>query len=218
MTNTLNTKEKPSTAGLTLHSPIAYDLLIWFVTRGRQHALREDMLRPAHLQPGESVLDVGCGTGSLAIAAKHKVGATGVVCGVDTSAEMIARATKKARREGVEVTFKNASAQSLPFQDATFDAVLSTVMLHHLPRLARKELAAEVRRVLRPGGRFVVIDFGAADKGKKRFLDHFHRRHGHVEFSDVVGVLGEAGLRVTETGVLGMRGLQFVVAGVSCCA
>jgi ubiquinone/menaquinone biosynthesis C-methylase UbiE len=176
------------------------------------------MLRPARLQTGESVLDVGSGTGSLAVAAKLRVGKTGAVYGVDASPEMIARATKKARRAGVEVTFKNAFAQSIPFQDATFDAVLSTVMLHHLPRPARRELALEIRRVLRPGGRFIVIDFGAADKGKKGFLDHFHRRHGHVEFSDVVAVLGEAGLRVTEAGELGMRGLQFVVARVSCCA
>jgi ubiquinone/menaquinone biosynthesis C-methylase UbiE len=218
MTNTPKANEQSSTTGLTLHSPAAYDFLIWLVTRGRQQALREEMLRPARLQTGESVLDVGSGTGSLAIAAKLRVGETGAVYGVDASPEMIARATKKARRAGVEVTFKNAFAQSIPFQDATFDAVLSTVMLHHLPRPARRELALEIRRVLRPGGRFIVIDFGAADKGKKGFLDRFHRRHGHVEFSDVVAVLGEAGLCVTETGELGMRGLQFVVARVSCCA
>ena len=217
MTNTPKANKNPNT-GLTLHSPAAYDLLVWLVTRGRQRALREEMLRPARLQTGESVLDVGCGTGNLAIAAKRTVGGSGAVYGVDASPEMTARATKKARRAGVEVTFKNAFAQSLPFQDATFDAVLSTVMLHHLPRPARKELALEIRRVLRPGGRFVVIDFGAPDKKKKDFLDHFHRRHGHVEFGDVVAVLGEAGLLVTETGELGMRGLQFVVARASCCA
>jgi ubiquinone/menaquinone biosynthesis C-methylase UbiE len=218
MPNTSRNNEATRTAGLTLHSPIAYDLLVWFITRGHPRTLRDEMLRPARLQPGESVLDVGCGTGSLAIAAKRKVGPSGAVYGVDASPEMIERATKKARRAGTEVSFKNASAQSLPFQGATFDVVLSTVMLHHLPRPARKELAIEVRRVLRPGGRFVVIDFGASDKGKKRFLDHFHRRHGHVEFGGVLAILREAGLNVIETGELGMRGLQFVVTGVSCCA
>jgi ubiquinone/menaquinone biosynthesis C-methylase UbiE len=218
MTDIVKGNEKPSTTGLLLHSAVAYDLLVWFITRGREKALREEMLRLARLQPGESVLDVGCGTGSLTVAAKRKVGSAGAVYGVDASPEMIARAKKKARNAGVEVTFNNAFAQSLPFQDRTFDAVLSTVMLHHLPRPARKELALEIRRVLRPGGRLLVIDFGAADKGKKSFLDHFHRRHGHVEFSDVVAMLGEAGLRVTETGELAMRGLQFVLAGLSCCA
>jgi ubiquinone/menaquinone biosynthesis C-methylase UbiE len=218
MTDSVKENERPSTTGLLLHSAVAYDLMVWFITRGRENALREEMLRLARLQQGEAVLDVGCGTGSLAVAAKRKVGPAGAVYGVDASPQMIARAKKKARRAGVEVTFKNAFAQSLPFQDGTFDAVLSTVMLHHLPRPARKELALEIRRVLRPGGRLLVIDFGAADKGKKSFLDHFHRRHGHVEFNDVVAVLGEAGLRVTETGELAMPGLQFVLANLSCCA
>ena len=218
MTDSVKGNERPSTTGLLLHSAVTYDLMVWFITRGRENALREEMLRLARLQQGESVLDVGCGTGSLAVAAKRKVGPAGAVYGVDASPEMIARANKKARKAGVEVTFKNAFAQSLPFQDGTFDAVLSTVMLHHLPRPARKELALEIRRVLRPGGRLLVIDFGAADKGKKSFLDHFHRRHGHVEFNDVVAVLGEAGLRVTETGELAMPGLQFVLANLSCCA
>ena len=115
MTNIPKGNEKTSTAGLILHSAATYDLLIWLVTRGREQTLREEMLRPARLQPGESVLDVGCGTGSLAIAAKRKVG-LGTVFGVDASPEMIARATKKAGKAGIEVTFKNAFAQSLPFQ------------------------------------------------------------------------------------------------------
>jgi ubiquinone/menaquinone biosynthesis C-methylase UbiE len=218
MTEIVKRNEKPSATGLLLHSAVAYDLLVWLITRGREKALREEMLRLARLQPGESVLDVGCGTGSLAVAAKGKVGPAGAVYGVDASPEMIDSATKKARNVGVEVTFKNAFAQSLPFQDGTFDAVLSTVMLHHLPRPARKELALEIRRVLRPGGRLLLIDFGVADKRKKSLLDHFHRRHGHVEFSDVVALLGEAGLRVTETGELAMRDLKFVLASPSCCA
>jgi ubiquinone/menaquinone biosynthesis C-methylase UbiE len=217
MTDALKRNEKPSTTGLILHSAAAYDLLVWLITGGREKALREEMLRLARLQPGESVLDVGCGTGSLAVAAKDKVGPAGAVYGVDASPEMIARATKKARNVGIDVTFKNSFAQSLPFQDGTIDAVLSTVMLHHLPRPARKELALEIRRVLRPGGRLLLIDFGAADKGRKSFLDHFHRRHGHVEFSDVVAMLGEAGFRVNDTGELAMRGLQFVLANLSCC-
>ena len=145
--------ETPSKTGKVLHGAATYDVLVWLMTLGRERAFPEKMLRLAHLEPGESVLDVGCGTGTLAIAAKRQVGTTGTVYGVDASPEMIARAEKKAKKAGVKVVFKNAFAQSLPFPDAQFDVVLTTVMLHHLPRTARQELAVEIRRVLRPGGR-----------------------------------------------------------------
>jgi len=116
--------EKPSNTGVVLHSAAAYDLLLWLLTFGRERAFREAMLRFAHIKMGESVLDVGCGTGSLAIAAKRQVGTNGDVYGVDASEEMIARAKKKARKAGVEVAFKKGFAQSLPFADAQFDVVL----------------------------------------------------------------------------------------------
>src|SRR5215831_9629346 len=172
--------ETPSRTGKVLHAAAAYDILICLATLGRERAFREKMLRLAHLEPGESVLDVGCGTGTLAIAAKRQVGKTGMVYGVDASPEMIARAEKKARKAGVQVVFKQAFAQSLPFSDAQFDVVMATVMLHHLSPTAR-ELAVEIRRVLKPGGRVLAIDFGRTSRKKKSFLDHFHHRHGDIE-------------------------------------
>src|SRR5437899_8062623 len=93
---------KPSTTGLVLHSPVGYDRLIWLVTFGRERAFREKVLRLARLERGETVLDVGCGTGTLAIAAKRHVGPAGTVYGIDASPEMITRAGKKAGRAGVE--------------------------------------------------------------------------------------------------------------------
>jgi ubiquinone/menaquinone biosynthesis C-methylase UbiE len=204
--------------GLVLHAAAAYDLLIWLVTLGRERAFREKMVRLAHLKPGESVLDVGCGTGSLAIAAKRQVGPTGTACGLDASPEMIARAEKKARKSGVDVGFKIAFAQSLPFPDAQFDAVLTTIMLHHLPKKGRAELAGEIRRVLKPGGRVLAIDFGRTARDRKSFLDHFHRRHGHVEFNEIIALLQDAGLNVAESGTVGMRDLEFVLATLPCCA
>src|SRR5688572_3378865 len=78
------------TTGLVLHSAARYDLLVWLITRGRERAFREKVLRLARLKPGESVLDVGCGTGTLAIAARPLVGPAGAVYGIDASPEMIA--------------------------------------------------------------------------------------------------------------------------------
>src|SRR5262245_31171654 len=165
----------------------------------------------AHLEPGHSVLDVGCGTGTLAIAAKRHVGPTGTVSGIDASSEMLARAEKKARRAGIKVDWKLAAAQALPFPDAQFDAVLNTVMLHHLPRKGREQCAGEMRRVLKPGGHLLVVDFAGSGRESGSLLAHFHR-HGHVSRHDVVALLDNAGLSIVESGTLRFRDLQFVLA------
>ena len=202
---------KSGPIGQVLHAAGAYDLMVWLVMLGREKAFREKVLRLARLRPGVSVLDVGCGTGTLAIAAKRRVGPAGTVYGVDASPEMLARAGKKARKAGVEVFFKNELAQALPFRDAQFDAVLSTVMLHHLPRKARLECACEMRRVLKPGGRVLVVDFGGTIEEKKSLLAHFPR-HGHVKLREIIATLSEAGLNIIESGAVGLRDLHFVLA------
>lgn len=153
------------TTGRVLHSAALYDFLLRVITLGKEQSFREKVLRLARLQPGMAVLDVGCGTGTLAITAKRHVGPTGAVCAIDASPEMIARASKKARKASVEVVFRNAVAEALPFPDAQFDTVLSTVMLHHLPQKTRLKCANEIRRVLKPDGRVLAVDFeGLATK------------------------------------------------------
>ena len=86
------------TAGRVLHSARAYDFVAWVLTLGKERRFREHLVDLARLSVGESVLDVGCGTGSLAIAANSRVGSTGQVCGVDPSPEMIARVLKPGGR------------------------------------------------------------------------------------------------------------------------
>ena len=124
---------------------------------------------------------------------------------------MLARASGKANRAGAEVVFKNGIAERLPFPDGEFDAVLSTVMLHHLGRKARQQCAHEVRRVLKPGGRVLAVDFARPAHGKKGLLDHFHH-HGYVDLNDLVALLTEAGLNTVESGAVGIGDLQFVLA------
>jgi len=212
--NTVDGNLRPRAVGAVLHSAARYDLLLWLAMLGREGAFRDKLLRLARLEPGEAVLDIGCGTGTLAIAAKRHVGPTGTVYGIDASPEMLARAEKKARKASIEVVLSNAMAQALPFPDAQFDLVLSTVMLHHLPRKGRAQCAAEMRRVLKRSGRVLVVEFGSAAREQKGFLGHFHR-HGHVKLSDVIGLLTETGLNIVESGPVGIRDLQFVLASLA---
>lgn len=195
--------------GAVLHAPRSYDLMLDLLFMGRERRFREKLLSLASLRRSEFVLDVGCGTGSLAILAKEQVGAVGAVRGIDASPEMIARARVRARRAGVEVDFRQAPAQALPFPDAQFDVVLSTLMLHHLPRSARAQLASEVRRVLKPGGRLLVVDF---TKSTRRSGLGLHRGHGKSDPDEITAMLTGAGLRVVVSGPVGAKSLHFVLA------
>ena len=206
------------TSGIVLHSPVLYDLTVWLAMLGKERAFREKLLQLARIKDGERILDVGCGTGTLAIAAKRHVGQAGAVYGVDASPEMLARAEKKARKAGVEVVFRNGLAEALPLEDSFFDAALSTVMLHHLPAKTRRQCAIEIRRVLKPGGRVLAVDFEGFSNQKRTFLSHFHRPHGHVRRSDIIALLNEAGFETIESGPVGVRDLQFVLAANPCSA
>jgi Methylase involved in ubiquinone/menaquinone biosynthesis len=202
----------PRTKGLVMHSEARYyDLLAWLLTFGRERAFRERLVELARVQPGDAVLDVGCGTGTLAVAAKRRVGTEGIVHGVDASPEMIERAKRKAEKAGVEVIFQTAVVETLPFPDASFDVVLSTLMLHHLPRGVREQCAREIHRVLRPGGRVLAVDFATPVRDRKGLVARFHR-HGHMALDDISRLLLEAGLAVIESGSVGVSDLHFVLA------
>lgn len=212
MTDETERDMAPRTSGLVIHWAARYDVLAWLLTRGREHAFRERIISLARLERGNSVLDIGCGTGTLAIAATRHVGPTGTVYGIDPSPQMIARASRKAAKAGADAVFELAVAEKLPFPDGRFDVVLSTLMLHHLPRNTRQQCATEIRRVLKPGGLVLAVDFGRARH--KGLLAHFHR-HGHVAVEDIVAVFGKAGFTAVSSGPVGMSDLQFVLAQAS---
>lgn len=212
-----NVSEPPAVSrGIVLHSPLLYDWLVFIATRGGESAFRQRIIDLARLKPGESVLDVGCGTGTLAIAARRRVGCDGKVFGIDASPEMIARAGKKARKAGFEIDFRNESIGALTFPDGQFDTVLSTVMLHHLPRKARETALREIRRILKPGGRVLIVDFAGTER-QSGPLAHLHRRHGHVSAAEVIALLEGTGLKVIENGAVGVRDLHFALAVSPCC-
>lgn len=205
----MTTSSEP--VGLVIHAAFRYDVRLWLMARGRESRLREEMVDRARLAPGEAVLDVGCGTGTLAIAAARKVGPSGEVHGIDPSPEMVGRARRKARRAGAAITFEVGVAQALPYPDARFDAVLSTFVLHQLPHEALRDAIREVRRVLRPGGRVLLVDIGGV-QGDRRTV-HVRRaaQHGsHVfDLDAVVPHLDALGLRPVASGDVAFRLSRF---------
>ena len=138
------------------------------------------LLGQAAITPGARVLEIGCGTGNLAILARRLYPQAEVV-GIDPDPKALARARRKAGRGGLQVQFDRAYAERLPFPEASFDVVLSALMLHHLPSDLRVAALREARRVLTPAGSLHLVDFaGAADTGGLHaFLGRLvHGHHG----------------------------------------
>jgi ubiquinone/menaquinone biosynthesis C-methylase UbiE len=127
---------------------------------GRLEQVWQRLVDRAELAHGERVIDVGCGTGKVPIVAAKIVLPGGKVIGVDASAEMIVIARKRARHADVDVEFRRAAMEDLPFPDGSFDVVLSCQALHHVPREAKFQALSEMWRILRPGGRLLLLDHG----------------------------------------------------------
>lgn len=125
----------------------------------RESTFKARVVQRAALRPGEDVLDLGCGTGTLALAALAEEPAARLT-GLDADPEVLARARRKAEIAGAEIAFDEGFSTELPYADGRFDALLSTLFFHHLEDGDKRRTAAEALRVLRPGGRLAVADLG----------------------------------------------------------
>lgn len=150
--------ETPQTEGRLIRWASIYDFVTIVLAFGQTKRLRALTVDLAMLTPGESILDVGCGTGGVTIPARQRVGATGKAAGIDPAPEMIAVANRKANRKDLEIDFRVGVIEALPFPDACFDAVTASLMMHHLPKSLQVKGLAEIYRVLKPGGRLLIAD------------------------------------------------------------
>lgn len=181
-------------------SALRYDLMLLVASRGREGRFRKKQVELARLAQGESVLDVGCGTGTLAIAAARRVGSSGSVYGVDPAENLLARARGKARRAQVDVDFRTGAGEALPFEDASLDVVLSTLVLHHLHHDALRASVHEMRRVLKPGGRALIVDIGGVQDAAKPTLHAPHGGHLRFDLRELAPRLEPIGLTEIESG------------------
>jgi ubiquinone/menaquinone biosynthesis C-methylase UbiE len=133
----------------------AYDPLMRLLRFSRD---LDRLVAQAALQAGQSILDVGCGTGTLAVLIRRQHPDVQVTA-IDPDAKALAIATRKAARAHAAIRFERAFGDQLPFAAASFDRVFSTMMFHHIHRDEKPRVLAEIRRVLKPGGRLELVDF-----------------------------------------------------------
>jgi SAM-dependent methyltransferase len=164
--------------------------------------IHQRLVDQADLRPGLRVLEVGCGTGNLAILAKRQhPGAT--VVGLDPDPRALALAGRKAGRAGLPIELDRGFADQLPYPDGSVDRVFSALMLHHLDPADRPAALREISRVLIPGGSLHLVDFGGEAGGHRGGL-LTRRAHSHSHGSagdDVPALMLAAGLTdARETG------------------
>jgi len=188
-----------ATNGLILQGGWRYDLHGWFfdtcLFRGKGRELRQRAATLAQLQPGDRVLDVGCGTGTLALEVQRRVGSAGRVVGIDPGTEQIARARAKAARHHMPIAFQVGVIEQLAFPEQTFDVVLSTLMMHHLPKSLKVQGLAEIARVLKGGGCLIIADFTRKQE-RSGLATRFHA--GGSSLSELAALVADAGFAQVE--------------------
>ncbi|HRQ65819.1 MAG TPA: class I SAM-dependent methyltransferase [Xanthomonadaceae bacterium] len=153
----------------------------------RERTFKRRLLQQAGIQNDHQVLDLACGTGTLAIWVKEEVPGAKVF-GVDVDRQILALAHRKAQKRGVEIVIDQGLSTELPYESESFDRVLSSLFFHHLSREDKVRTAREVYRVLKPRGEFHIADWGKPQNSVMRtvfwlvqLLDGLENTRDHVQ-------------------------------------
>jgi len=136
----------------------SYDSYMKKMTLGRERVLRDETVNLAQVKAGDCILEIGCGTGTLTLAAKRKAGPSGKAFGIDTIPGMIEASQRKAAEANEDITFQPGSIDNIPFSANQFDVVMCSFMIFHMSETTRRKGIAEIHRVLKPQGRLLVLD------------------------------------------------------------
>lgn len=198
------------TEGHTIH-PWAryYDLLVGIISLGREGKFRQAALDLVDLEPNMKILDVGCGTGSLAIAAKHRIGHDGMVVGIDPSSNMVNLAQEKAEKEQVDVAFQVGVIEEINFPENQFDLVLSSLMMHHLLDELKKDGLQEVYRVLKPNGILLIVELDTGTLSLASLI-HGHSSQLSTELDNIRCYLESTDFGSVEHGNLKFKGFSYL--------
>lgn len=156
-----------------------YDLMNWVMTFGQDQRWRRQAAEVAGLQPGSQALDVAAGTGDLTFAMAKVVAPNGHVLGIDFVEQMLAIARRKAEGKGLPVAFETGDALDLRFSAGRFDAAACAFGLRNLTD--RQRGLAEMARVVRPGGRVVILELTPPTNPlARRYMDEVVPRLGDL--------------------------------------
>jgi len=177
-----------------------YDFIQKYIVRDVRY--KTLLIEQADIRSGQRVLDLGCGTGTLAIMAKQAQ-PKAEVYGLDADPDMLKVARYKSTQQNAPVKFDVGFTNKLPYPDASFDRVLSSIMIHHLKTPDKELTAREVYRVLKPGGQLHIIDFGKPVTWYGKLLGPF--LHGFEEANDNIDgqlpkIFGAPGLKTNVVG------------------
>ncbi len=182
----------PRTRGIRVDRRYAFvDMLENMLSFGSLGAILESTLAAAAPRPGECMLDLGCGSGKLLVLAVERSGVE--AHGLDATPAMVDSARRRLSSAGVRADVHLGAAEDLPFPEAKFDVVTSTFAFHHFPDDLKAVVLGEIHRVLRPGGRLVIADYGTP-RGLLGRLCSFPMRWDRWEFvgSQLDGILERA--------------------------
>ena len=181
-----------SAAGFDRLLPLYDPFLRWIVREG---TFKQRLIAAAAIRPQHHVLDLGCGTGTLTMMIKNRH-PDAKVHGLDGDLKALAIARRKAEAAGVEVVFDKGFSYDLPYPDDAFDCVLSSLVFHHLTHQRKVETLHEVRRILKPGGALLIVDFGkpstAIGAALVKLVHHAQYIRDHIE-GDIVEIIHRAG-------------------------
>jgi ubiquinone/menaquinone biosynthesis C-methylase UbiE len=195
-----------------------YDPVVAVTTR--EAMFRRRLLEQASPQAGQGVLDLACGSGTMATLIKRRYPQVSVT-GLDADPEILALARAKAQGAGMDIRFDEGLSNALPYGEAEFDVVFSSLFFHHLDSDSKARTLQEVIRVLRPGGTLHACDWGRPSNAALRLsfsfvriLDGFEvtRDNAQGRLPQMMKVAGFTGVAVTSTLNTPLGTLDFIVA------
>jgi ubiquinone/menaquinone biosynthesis C-methylase UbiE len=194
----------------------SYDKYMNKITLGREDALRTMTVTLAQVNPGDCVLEIGCATGTLSLAAKRQAGPTGSVFGIDIIPGMIEVSRNKAAQAKLDVTFQLGNIEDIPFPNEYFDVVMCSFMIFHMSEKVRNKGIKEIYRVIKPQGRLLVLDLALPTQPASRrilkLLLGFMLKHDLKELQPIMESSGFSQIEIAQAKfrVLGLPLLSFV--------